>query len=232
MAAPGNNVAAKQALNRSLLSAALGRLQHWVCVKAEEAGRVTRVVPAVNTSRTCASCGHCHVTNRVTRDRFVCQSCGHTAHADRNAAENIAALGQQANTAWQPRLRRSAPAIAAGSGCGSPGRAAAPKSAERTKYCQQAIETTFESAPISEAGGCPGRPTIIAAACCQRPARLRSNGTLRTLRCFGIRLPLQAPLRPSPRPRPARSRSRRSQHRACRYRPAACLRRSPHTPQQ
>jgi putative transposase len=41
MEAPGKNVAAKQALNRSLQDAALGRLQHWVCVKAEEAGRIT-----------------------------------------------------------------------------------------------------------------------------------------------------------------------------------------------
>lgn len=120
MEAPGSNVAAKQALNRSLQDAALGRLQHWVCVKAEEAGRVTWAVPAHNTSRTCASCGHCDPTNRATRDRFVCQSCGHTAHADINAAENIAARGQQANTTWlhsgasplerrEPRLRRHAP---------------------------------------------------------------------------------------------------------------------------
>ena len=121
MEAPGKNVAAKQALNRSLQDAALGRLQHWGCVKAEEAGRVTWAVPAANTSRTCASCGHCHPANRVSRDRFVCQSCGHAAHADTNAAENIAARGQQAHTAWQntgaspldrrqPRLRRRTPA--------------------------------------------------------------------------------------------------------------------------
>jgi putative transposase len=119
--APGKNVAAKQALNRPLQDTALGRLQHWVCVKAEEAGRITWAVPAANTSRTCAACGHCHPTNRVTRDRFGCQRCGHTAHADINAAENIAARGQHAHTAWQhtgaspleqrqPRLRRRAPA--------------------------------------------------------------------------------------------------------------------------
>jgi putative transposase len=123
MGAPGRNVAAKQALNRSLQDAALGRLQHWVCVKAEEAGRITWAVPAANTSRTCASCGHCHITNRQTRDRFVCQRCGHTAHADLNAAENIASRGQHAHTTWQhtgrpplqrrqPRLQRRTPAPA------------------------------------------------------------------------------------------------------------------------
>lgn len=34
------------------------------------------------------------------RDRFVCQRCEHTAHADVNAAENIAARGQLAHSAW------------------------------------------------------------------------------------------------------------------------------------
>ena len=122
--APGKNVAAKQALNRSLQDAALGRLQHWVCVKAEEAGRVTWAVPAANTSRTCAACGYCHVTNRVSRDRFVCRKCGHSAHADINAAENTGARGHAAHTAWhhigapplarpQPRLRRRATALPA-----------------------------------------------------------------------------------------------------------------------
>jgi transposase len=48
---------------------------------------------------------------------FVCRQCGHTAHADTNAAEVIAASGHTAQAAWQasgapaltrpkPRLRR------------------------------------------------------------------------------------------------------------------------------
>src|SRR5690606_33917908 len=97
---PGRNVAAKQALNRKLADAALGRLRHWVCVKAEEAGRRTWVVNPANTSRTCTACGHCHISNRVTRDLFRCRQCGHEAHADINAAENIAARGQACETAW------------------------------------------------------------------------------------------------------------------------------------
>jgi putative transposase len=91
---PGRNVAAKQALNRILADAALGRLRHWVCPRAEEAGRRTWVVNPVDTSRTCAACGHCDTANRVTRGRFRCQRCGHIAHADLNAAENIAARGR------------------------------------------------------------------------------------------------------------------------------------------
>ena len=113
---PGTNVAAKQALNRKLAEAALGRLRHWICVKAEEAGRRVWAVPAKNTSRRCAACGHTAPTNR-DRPRFACGDCGHTNHADINAAENIAVLGHHCETAWdqagrpamprpKPRLRR------------------------------------------------------------------------------------------------------------------------------
>jgi putative transposase len=107
---PGTNVAAKQALNRKLADAALGRLRQWVCVKAEEAGR-----------RTCAACGHCAPWNRRSRNQFRCAACGHASHADHNAAENIAAPGQACEAAWRtagspplhrpkPRLRRRKPA--------------------------------------------------------------------------------------------------------------------------
>jgi putative transposase len=115
MEAPGKNVAQKQGLNRALHDAALGRLHHWILVKAEEAGRISWVVPAANTSRTCAACGHCHVTNRKSRDVFECRSCGHTAHADTNAAENVAARGQACHTSWlhvgAPPLERAAPRL-------------------------------------------------------------------------------------------------------------------------
>nr|WP_240196854.1 transposase [Nonomuraea lactucae] len=46
-----------------------------------------------NTSRTCARCGHCAKENRVTQAEFACQACGHTAHADTNAATNILRAG-------------------------------------------------------------------------------------------------------------------------------------------
>ena len=117
---PGRNVAAKQALNRKLADAALGRVRHWVCVKAEEAGRRTWVVNPTNTSRTCARCGHCAPWNRRSRDGFRCVACGHEEHSDVNAAQNIAARGTACEAIWraagsprlarrEPRLRRRAP---------------------------------------------------------------------------------------------------------------------------
>jgi len=47
-------------------------------------------VPAPNTSRTCAACGHCAAENRPSQAVFAC---GHTAHADVNAAVNILRAG-------------------------------------------------------------------------------------------------------------------------------------------
>ena len=122
---PGTNVAAKQALNRKLADAALGKVRYRLCVKAEEAGRRAWVVNPANTSRTCASCGYCAVWNRRSRDHFRCAACHHEAHADLNAAENIAARGRVCETGWRaagsvplvrpkPALRRRRPAPEAG----------------------------------------------------------------------------------------------------------------------
>jgi len=112
---PGRNVAGKQLLNRKLADAALGRVRHWVCVKAEEAGRRTWVVNATNTSRTCARCGHCAPWNRRARDLFRCVACGHEEHADINAAHNIAARGVACEATWRaqgsPRLVRREPSL-------------------------------------------------------------------------------------------------------------------------
>ncbi|HEY9336852.1 MAG TPA: transposase [Kribbella sp.] len=53
-------------------------------------GRVERVNPAY-TSQTCSVCGHCSPANRESQAVFRCVACGHHAHADVNAAVNIAA---------------------------------------------------------------------------------------------------------------------------------------------
>ncbi|MFF9915651.1 zinc ribbon domain-containing protein [Streptomyces sp. NPDC013457] len=42
----------------------------------------------------CSWCGHTEKANRPTQEYFACRSCGVVAHADRNAARNIAARAE------------------------------------------------------------------------------------------------------------------------------------------
>ncbi|MEV0757000.1 transposase [Streptosporangium sp. NPDC050280] len=91
--APGTNVAQKAGLNRSILDAGWGVFLTILSHKAESAGRELIAVNPANTSRTCARCGHCAKENRVTQAEFACTACGHTAHADVNAATNILRAG-------------------------------------------------------------------------------------------------------------------------------------------
>ncbi|MGP3929616.1 RNA-guided endonuclease InsQ/TnpB family protein [Nonomuraea sp. KM88] len=91
--APGRNVAAKSGLNRSILDAGWGVFLTILAHKAESAGRKLIAVNPAATSRTCARCGHNAKENRVTQADFACTACGHTAHADVNAAVNILRAG-------------------------------------------------------------------------------------------------------------------------------------------
>ncbi|MGA4995749.1 RNA-guided endonuclease InsQ/TnpB family protein [Nonomuraea bangladeshensis] len=91
--APGRNVTQKSGLNRSILDAGWGVFLRILSHKAESAGRELIAVNPANTSRTCARCGHCAKENRVTQTEFACTACGHTAHADVNAAVNILRAG-------------------------------------------------------------------------------------------------------------------------------------------
>ncbi|MEU6996737.1 transposase [Nonomuraea sp. NPDC046570] len=91
--APGRNVAPKSGLNRSILDAGWGVFLTILSHKAESAGRELIAVNPANTSRTCARCGHCARENRLTQAEFRCTACGHTAHADVNAAKNILRAG-------------------------------------------------------------------------------------------------------------------------------------------
>ncbi|XVQ87367.1 RNA-guided endonuclease InsQ/TnpB family protein [Microbispora siamensis] len=90
---PGRNVAAKSGLNRSILDAGWGVFLRVLAHKAESAGRELITVDPRNTSRTCSRCGHCAKDNRLTQAGFACTACGHTAHADVNAAMNILRAG-------------------------------------------------------------------------------------------------------------------------------------------
>jgi putative transposase len=84
---PGRNVRQKAGLNRGILAAGwsvlVTRLEH------KAPGRVEKINPAY-TSQTCNSCGHIAAESRQSQSVFRCVACGHQAHADVNAARNIA----------------------------------------------------------------------------------------------------------------------------------------------
>jgi putative transposase len=66
-----------------------GQLRSFLSYKAALAGVPLHTVDPRNTSRTCHVCGHCAKENRKSQASFVCQACGYTDNADRNAAINI-----------------------------------------------------------------------------------------------------------------------------------------------
>lgn len=83
-------IKAKKRMRSRLHRWSFAQLQEFIEYKAQAAGiRVEYVNPAY-TSRTCAVCGN--MGNRY-KHRFSCPFCGRLAHADRNAALNIASLG-------------------------------------------------------------------------------------------------------------------------------------------
>jgi IS605 OrfB family transposase len=70
---------------------AFAQLHAFVAYKATQAGVPLKVVNAAYTSQTCAACGHVDPRNRSEQSVFVCTACNHSANADVNAAQNIAA---------------------------------------------------------------------------------------------------------------------------------------------
>ncbi len=64
----------------------LGQFIHY---KARLYGVKYVEVDPRNTSRRCAFCGHIEKANRRSQGDFLCRQCGHTYHADLNAALNI-----------------------------------------------------------------------------------------------------------------------------------------------
>ena len=88
---------------------AFAQLQQYLAYKAERAGLPFHVVDAAYTSQTCHPCGHVDRANRREQATFVCTACGHAAHADVNAAQNIRARA----AANRPMVSRTPQTIAA-----------------------------------------------------------------------------------------------------------------------
>jgi putative transposase len=90
---PGKNVRQKAGLNRGILDAAWGEFRRQLEYKAAAFGGQVLAVNPAYTSRTCRVCRHESAENRKTQSVFACVACGHTEHADINAAKNILAAG-------------------------------------------------------------------------------------------------------------------------------------------
>jgi putative transposase len=85
---PGRNVRQKAGLNREIARSGWGLLVTRLEQKAP--GRVEKISPTF-TSQRCSACGHVAAQSRTSQSRFRCTACGFAAHADTNAALNIAA---------------------------------------------------------------------------------------------------------------------------------------------
>ena len=80
-------------LNRIITRAGRAEMSRRMREMPERYGiEIVEVNPAY-TSQECSECHYTHKTNR-TGERFVCGFCGHSAHADVNAARNIRFRGE------------------------------------------------------------------------------------------------------------------------------------------
>lgn len=68
-------------------------LQQKIEYKANEVGIDVKYVEPKYTSQRCHCCGVIDKGNRITQEKFECQTCGHKTNADLNAARNIATKG-------------------------------------------------------------------------------------------------------------------------------------------
>ena len=94
----GTNVAQKSGLNRRILEQGWSQLRWMLEYKADWSGGELIPVPTAGTSLTYSQCGHEASENRPTQTRFLCEACGHTEHADVNAAKNILERARHART--------------------------------------------------------------------------------------------------------------------------------------
>jgi REP element-mobilizing transposase RayT len=107
VAEPGRNVKQKAGLNRAILDKGWHKLQLAVENVARYAGTTIVKVPAAYTSQMCSACHSVSPNNRESQAVFRCLTCGHTEHADVNAAKNILAAGQAVTACGDLATRRS-----------------------------------------------------------------------------------------------------------------------------
>ncbi len=86
---------------------AFAQLRMFISYKAKLAGVPVKLVDPAYTSQRCNACGHTERRNRKHQAEFCCVVCGHTAHADCNAALNISWAAVR-----QPIVSEAASAVA------------------------------------------------------------------------------------------------------------------------
>ena len=96
---PGKRIKQKAGLNKSILDQGWSILQGMLDYKLRWLGGMLILVNPAFTSQTCSVCGHVDSGNRLEQAVFHCLHCGHDAHADLNAAQNILAKGTTAGHA-------------------------------------------------------------------------------------------------------------------------------------
>jgi putative transposase len=88
-----NRARAKAGLNRGILASCWGVLATRTAQKATASSAAVVLIDPRFTSQQCRVCGHIAKENRESQAVFRCAECGHTDHADANAARNILARG-------------------------------------------------------------------------------------------------------------------------------------------
>jgi putative transposase len=87
-------VKANKEQRKRLHNWAFGHLRDCIEYKAKRAGIPIVAIDPAYTSQTCYQCGVIDKRNRKSQSEFRCIACGHEAHADENAARNIAGKGR------------------------------------------------------------------------------------------------------------------------------------------
>ena len=104
---PGKSVRAKSGLNRSILDQGWGAFRNMPNWKLAERGRHLVLVDPKITSRICPDCGTVDAGSRKEQRSLRVGCCGHTAHAETNAARNILRRGDTVFLPVEARLSAS-----------------------------------------------------------------------------------------------------------------------------
>lgn len=108
-----NQARAKAGLNHSIQRSCWGLFAQRLQDKATVSGfTVIKVNPSYS-SQQCRACGHTATENRQNQTDFSCIECGHTNHADTNAAQVVLARGLAALRSPQDMGQDRAPARSA-----------------------------------------------------------------------------------------------------------------------